>query len=419
MSRQTRRSREERARARRRRLRRGRSLLQALVGSALALPGMGGGARADSPLERPSSDYSFRFYAEEPLPQGKAAAGNPTRERYEILMHQFHLESPATERSDVALDIVHETMTGASPWFVRNQGGTPAQVMSGATIQEERTDALVSGNYYFDRAKLGASAGISTENDYFSWNLGSSGEMSFNDKNTTLSAGVGFSDDTIEPTEAALFGRIEKARKNGYSVFAGLSQVIGRKSVTQTSLSYKLNDGYLSDPYKLAEVGGANVPDNRPRERHQLAWLTRYRRHYESVAASLHLDYRYYFDDWQVTSHTLEAAWYQSLFGVARLIPSFRYYSQSQAEFYSPFYASAPADGFVSSDYRLSPYGAIAYGVKAEARLEDWPRHWDWTLSAGWERYAADGDLALKRVSVESPGLVSFDLFSVQLKGSF
>lgn len=419
MNRRTRKRNLQRARARRRRLRQGRGVLRALVGGALALPGLAGGARADTPIERPASDYSFRFYAEEPLPEAKAASGNPTRERYEIQMHQFHLEAPAAERSDLSLDLVYETMSGASPWFVTNEGGSAVQVMSGASIREERTDALVSGNYYFDRAKLGASAGISTENDYFSWNLGSSGEMSFNDKNTTLSAGAGFSDDRIEPTEAALFGRIEEGHKNGYSAFAGLSQVLGRKSVIQSSLSYKFNNGYLSDPYKLAEVGGANVRDNRPNQRHQLAWLTRYRRHYESLSASLHLDYRYYFDDWLLTSHTLEAAWYQSLFGFLKLIPSFRYYSQSQAEFYSPFYSSLPADGFVSSDYRLSPYGAIVYGIKAEVEVVDWPGKLDWQLSAGWERYQADADLALKKVSVESPGLVGFDLFSLQLQGRF
>jgi hypothetical protein len=409
----------ERARARRRRAQRGRRFVDALVGGALALPSVVAPAQADTPIEQAASDYSFRFYAEEPLASSKSAAGNTTRDRYEIQMHQFHIESPLTARSDLSADVVYETMSGASPWFVQNQGGRPVQVMSGASIEEQRTDALISGNYYFDRAKLGASAGISTENDYFSWNLGASGELSFDDKNTTLSLGVGFSDDRIEPTDAVAFNRIESAKKNSYSANIGLTRVLGRKSVIQTSFSYRFNNGYLSDPYKLAEVNGANRADNRPDQRHQFAWLTRYRRHYESLDASLHLDYRYAFDDWQLTSHTLEAAWYQSLFRVLRIIPNVRWYSQSQADFYSPFYASAPADGFVSSDYRLSPYGAISYGVKAEVDLEDWPGRFDWRLNAGWDRYVSDSDFAAKKVSVESPGLVGFDLFSVQLQGRF
>ena len=52
-----------------------------------------------------------------------------------------------------------------------------------------------------------------------------------------------------------------------------------------------------------------------------------------------------------------------------RLIPSLRYYTQSQADFYAPYYISERSDGYYSSDYRLSPYGALAWRVKARDAL--------------------------------------------------
>jgi hypothetical protein len=94
-----------------------------------------------------------------------------------------------------------------------------------------------------------------------------------------------------------------------------------------------------------------------------------------------------------------------------------RYYSQSQAEFYAPWFDSEPSDGLYSSDYRLSPYGALSYRIRAETRLQSWEL--DWILNVGYERYRSSGDLALGKVSVENPGLVSFDMLSVGFTGRF
>jgi len=393
-------------------------VLSALTSSALALPGLAGGARAASPVDRVGADYNFSYYAEDDLPSGKLAAGDDSR--YEIEMHQFHAVAPLGERSDANLDIVHETMSGATPWYVANSGsGTPIQVMTGATVDEKRTDALLTGSYYFERAKASASGGFSLENDYFSGNGGLSGDLDLNDKNTTLSAGGSLSFDTIEPTDAALFAtRPTKEKKETYSAFAGISQVIRRNIAVQSTFSYQHGTGYLSDPYKQVEVAGnANNPDRRPGQRNQFAWLTRYRHHVSPVEGTLHANYQLYLDDWGITSHTLELAWHQTLFDAFRLVPAFRYYSQSQADFYAPFF-SAPAQ-HMSSDYRLSPYGAISWKLRAEVELQDWPGKLDWRGSFTWERYLSGGEYALQSVSLENPGLVSFNLFTIALTGRF
>jgi hypothetical protein len=393
-------------------------VLSALTSSALALPGLAGPARADLPVDRVTADYGYSYYAEDDLPSSQLAAGDPGR--YEIQMHQFQAAAPLTERTDLSLDVVHETMSGATPWYVANDGsGNPVQVMTGATVDEKRTDALLTGSYYFERAKASLSSGFSLEKDYFALNGGLAGDLELNDKNTTLSGGVGLSFDRIEPTDSDLFPtRPDLEDKQSYSVFAGIAQVIRRNIAVQSTLGYQFATGYLSDPYKQVEVAGnSNNPDTRPGQRNQFAWLTRYRHHVSPLDGSLHADYQLALDDWGITSHTLELAWYQSLFDAVRLIPSFRYYSQSQADFYAPFF-SAPAR-YMSSDYRLSPYGAISWKLRAEAELQDWPGRVDWRASFTWERYLSGGEYAITSVSVENPGLVSFNLFSLQLTGRF
>jgi hypothetical protein len=149
-----------------------------------------------------------------------------------------------------------------------------------------------------------------------------------------------------------------------------------------------------------------------------VSWLTRYRRHVPQVAGTLHADYRFYADSWNITSHTAELAWYQTLWESLQIVPTLRYYSQSQADFYAVFYTAPRADGYYSSDYRLSPYGAFSWGIEAEYRVREWARA-DWLATLSWQQYASDGDLALGHVSVENPGLVSYHVFSVGLKASF
>ena len=146
----------------------------------------------------------------------------------------------------------------------------------------------------------------------------------------------------------------------------------------------------------------------------------RYRQHVAPLDGSLHFDYRFYWDDWEVSSHTFELSWFQELFEVVKLIPNFRYYSQSEAFFYKPFYATGSNPSFYSSDYRRSPYGAISYGLKAEANLSGWPhRRVDTVLSLSYDRYASSGDWALGKVAVEAPGLVEYRLYSFRVGGRF
>ena len=373
---------------------------------------------ANEPSSGLGVSYAFTYYSEDSLPADKLEAGATSR--YEIETHQVSFSGPVAEKVDVGFDFIYETMSGATPFFVvpGPDADHPMQVMSGATVSEERFDGNLSSNYYLDSSRVGANLGISKENDYFSVYSGVNGERDFNEKNTTLSSGIGFSIDKIEPTDSAGSNRVSSAHKRSMDLFGGVSQILNRSTTVQSTMSYKYSKGFLSDPYKLACIQnpatgncGTNVNDNRPGDRNQFAWLTKLRYHVEAIDATIQADYRFHHDDWKVTSHTFEAKWYQNfLDGKIQVIPSFRYYSQSQAYFYEPFYASARSDGLASSDYRLSPYGAISYGARVQAEIEDWPWGLDLRLGLFYERYMADAGLALSKVAVPNPGLVDFHL---------
>ena len=397
--------------------------LQALAASALALSGAARVASADAPIDEVYTSYSFSNYNEDELAASKGLP-NADRKRYEVSTQQALLAAPLTDRIDFSLEVTHETMSGASPWYtVPDAAGAPIQIMSGATIADARNDFLVKTNYYYDNARLGLASGYSSENDYSAINLGFDGETHFNEKNTTLSGGIGMSYDEIDPTDAKLYPtRPTHETKQTYSLNVALAQILNRRSVVQSSLSYAFGNGYLSDPYKqVFAIGGVFFSDTRPDARHAFSWLTRYNRHIEEFEATMHLSYQYYWDTWGVSSHTIEVAWYQSYGDNLLITPTVRYYTQHEADIYVNYLPIASTGGGEhSSDYRLSSYGALGLGLKAEYIFRTpWLTDIEWKAKLSYERYLSSADLAFDGPSVEAPGLVSFGVFSIGISAAF
>ena len=197
--------------------------------------------------------------------------------------------------------------------------------------------------------------------------------------------------------------RIRAADKRVLAVDASSEAVLSRRAVAQLALTLSREQGFLSDPYKLVWVASeANTaPDRRPRERDALALALRARYHLGGGQA-LHLEWAHSRDDWELRSHTLSLR-LQALAGErGRVAFGLRWYSQSQAAFYAPFFTTRPDSGEQSSDPRLAPFGALAVQLDLQRPLGDW------RIGGGVEAYAADADYALREVAVEAPGLTRY-----------
>lgn len=382
--------------------------LAALTGAALGLPGIAKGQAADAAR----GDYRYSTYREADLPAGKV--DGPDGQRYEIQTHQFRLAAPLGGPFDGALDLAYESMSGASPWYViPGPDGRPVQVMSGATIEERRADALVQLARRDGSLRTGVQAGYSDEDDYRAANLGVDAQYELADTVTTVSGGLGYSDDRLEPTQGTTPTSVTRATRDSLTAFAGVARVLNADTVLQTSLSFTEQGGFLSDPYKAVFITGAGLaPDRRPERRRQWAWLTRLRHFVARAGAALHLDYRLYDDDWDIAAHTVDLAWHQNLPAGVQLVPALRWYSQSQAYFHQPFFDTARADGLASSDYRLSGYGALSPSLAGHVELGGW------RLNLRYERYDSSRDYA-HDAGADNPGLVDFQLWSLGLTRNF
>jgi len=381
----------------------GSKKLLALSTTALALPGI---AAADAPPPFSTLSYKFTNYQEDDISRREAPFGE--RERYDIDVHQLRLITPTGRNTSLQIDGNQESMSGASPWFnIAGADGDPIVNLSGASgIRDSRRELSIAGSYYFDNATLSASTGYSVEDDYRSRYYGLSGQTNLHQDLTTIAAGISYADDEIFPTDAELFNRVTKESKFSTSAFVSISQIINQTSTLQAALSITEQTGFLSDPYKLRDV--------RPEQRIQLALSSSYRHFFVSEDAALHINYRYYHDDFGISSHTLDSSWYQNLGNSLQLIPHLRYYSQSAADFYSN------VDNFVlpvtenqSSDYRLSAYGAVSGGINLVAPFGDW------LISLNTERYIANEKYSAYDVTQPGAGLVRYFRVSLGIDYTF
>jgi len=375
-------------------------LLLALAPAALAATGPAQAGEG-------SVEYLYSNYHEDDLPASRSASGKAAG-RYQVDSHMFRAQQPLGASDDLSLDLTHERMSGASPWYVMPDAqGRPVQVMSGASISDIRNAIDAGWRHDWGRrgtAKLGL--GYSQEEDYRSWQFSLEGELKAWDGTQSVTAGMSWFDDRLEPTDGGspLYpGRVIEAGKQGGSLYAGVIQVLTPRDQFRLTLSTLWQQGFLSDPYKLAYITGSasTVADSRPDRRVSGALSAQYRHSLATPGLALQADYRYFQDDWGVQAHTATLALNRSG-SLWDWSASLRWYSQSQADFYAPFYASLRGDGLASSDYRLSPYGALGANLDIGRRLGAW------RLGAGLGVYRASEDYALGSVALPNPGLVSW-----------
>ncbi|MDD1620575.1 MAG: DUF3570 domain-containing protein [Methylococcaceae bacterium] len=316
----------------------------------------------------------------------------------------------------------------------------PANTRIKQTFQQQpletRTQPVFGAKYYFDDATLALSGGQSNEPDFRSTFGSANLSQELNNKLTTISAGYSYTSNEISRNTGAHstshhdsdpkhnptnYPELhENSDANAFNL--GLSQVLNKNALLQLSANYTRQSGYLSNPYKYVYVRGeitaeeyyalyqATSPGDinwndithlevvglelfreaRPNLRNQFSFSTRLNQYLPAMDAALHMDYRYYLDDWGVDSHTMELKWLQKLPWGLTITPNLRYYSQSKADFFAPYFLAPRADGHYSSDFRLSGYGALSSGLTVSKQFNRGIR-----LELGMEYYSHQGNLKL------------------------
>ncbi len=334
-----------------------------------------------------------------------------------------------SDNDSVTLKTVYDTMSGATPsGTVINKAGNIS--FTGASGGGVATSGKVDSLAKFDDTRIGLSldwdhqasrllsylfnGAVSVENDYRSFSLGTTLRREFNHKTLTLTAGLAGTYDQIfrvgsgdtpgqltRVTDAVSLGEGEKTTVDG---MVGLTYVINRRTVSQFNLGVSLSQGYLTDPYKLVSIVDADnieydqYTEKRPGSRLRYT-LSAHINHQEFPSNRIyHGSYRFYTDDWGITSHTLKGSVNIALDSETYVEPNVRLYHQSAADFYRNSFELDPPNPvlvptllpeYLSADYRLDASNAITvgatYGVRSAAnthlRLRLQLIHWAYAHS--------------------------------------
>jgi Protein of unknown function (DUF3570) len=151
--------------------------------------------------------------------------------------------------------------------------------------------------------------------------------------------------------------------RNSYSGTLSYSQIINQKLQIMVIADLVYQQGYLGLPFHRvyfnnSTLSNENLPDTRMKI--PLGFRANYFLGDKLVIRSF---YRYYHDDWGLSAHTLQLETSIKLSPFFSFGPFYRYYMQSQVDYFAPINLHAPADQYYTSNYDLAKFNSSFYGA--------------------------------------------------------
>lgn len=249
-----------------------------------------------------------------------------------------------------------------------------ADTISGASIdvvttaspyKENRQEYGLGLDYLRRNTLMQLSYSSSNERDYVAntVNVNVSHELFGGQSTTTM--GYSRGRDTVGRADTEF-----EADLNRHQYRLGWSQVLSKTLVVNLDYESVAEAGFLNNPYRSARILGASVPELYPGARTSNAIAVRALKGFaagDKLQSSLRLDYRYFWDTWDIRANTLTAA-YQRYVSTRWLCEAhYRYYAQDRASFYSDNFMVE--SNFMARDKELSTFTSHTVGTKLSYRL--------------------------------------------------
>jgi len=254
-------------------------------------------------------------------------------------------------------------------------------VTTASPYKETRKEYAVGAEYAYRDSLLSMSYSNSDEPDYKAQGLSIDASQEVFGNMTTIKLGFTRGKDDVGKTGEGFF---DYAKHWRYRL--GVTQILTPTWLASLNFEAVSDEGFLGSPYRAAVVFGAFVPERNPR--------TRSSRSIKAGAigeimarTSLHVDYRYFYDTWEIKAHTFEVGGSRAV-GESFLIDGYlRYYKQSAALFYSDNAQTETV--YVSRNRQLSTFDNIAPGVRVTYSYKQVPGQYEikGNLNYEYQRY--------------------------------
>lgn len=301
---------------------------------------------------------------------GALLAGAPVRaavlpeNRADIMQHYYNgggtkVDGPALL---VRKGFAEQTSVYASYYADVISGASIDVVTTASPYKETRREYGAGLDYLYRNTLMGLSFGNSDERDYAASTFGVNIAHEIFDGLTTVNMGYVVGDDQVGKTGTDFKRDVHRRQ---YKL--GVSQIFTKTFLMGLDYEGTLEDGYLNSPYRAARLQGLLVPEIYPGTRDSYAIALRAVKGLIGddgrLNASFRLAYRYFWDTWDITAHTLELGYQKRLNSQWTIEPHYRYYSQSAASFYSDNFQATMT--YMARDKELATFQSHTVGVKA------------------------------------------------------
>ena len=251
-------------------------------------------------------------------------------------------------------------------------------VVSSASKEDIRTHlGLGYTRFLTSRTIVGINTTGSIESDYTSWNLGLTIGHVSRDQSQEWSVNVQtFFDDLrwgrfengrpqklIYPQELRNKKWFDDYRRNSFNVEFSFFQTINKRTALGIMPAVIYQKGLLSTPFhRVYFTDDSERVENLPGERWKIPVAIQLNRFIGSQFI-LKATYRYYWDDFGISAHTLTMEVPIKFSAVWTLLPSLRFYTQTNADFFKPYKKHDAAQEFYTSDYDLSNFNSYKIGM--------------------------------------------------------
>ncbi|WP_222984756.1 DUF3570 domain-containing protein [Flagellimonas meishanensis] len=347
-------------------------------------------------LESSEIDLLFSYYDQDGV--HAAVTGGEGTEALTDATSTIVLRMPINEDDMLTVDVGLSAYTSASSSNVNPLDGGLGANPFDASSGESRKDMLAYINPTYqhssdDRNAIWTANGyFSSEYDYVSIGFGGSYTRLFNEKNTEISLGgqvfldswktiypielrEGFFDDRIMGigTYNPNFVEFDKEQRNSYSLSLSISQILGKRLQGALFMDFVSQNGLLSTPFQrvyFGDVGDFFIDDFQladdverlPDSRFKVPFGGRLNYFLNDVVV-LRSYYRFYWDDWGITSHTASLEVPLKVSNSFTLYPTYRYYTQTRADYFYEKEEALSTFQFYTSDFDLSAYEAHQFGM--------------------------------------------------------
>ena len=255
-------------------------------------------------------------------------------------------------------------------------------VTTASPYKERRNDFGLALDYAVRDSLITLAVGASKEPDYSTRSISVDVAQETFGGMTTVNLGFTRGADKVGQKTIGFF---DQAKHWQYRV--GVTQILTPKWLASVNLEAVSDTGYLGNTYRVARVFGAAVPERHPRTRSSRAVKVRAigRLDLGGARDAVRAEYRYFWDNWDIKAHTVEAG-YSRYLGQSFLADAFiRYYTQTAALFYSD--NAQGETTYVSRNRQLSEFNNVVVGGKLTFDWKKQPGRYELKANVGLELF--------------------------------